>query len=291
MNALTTTRPASGALALLPTNMRDAMEIATMMAKAGFFPKELQTPGSCLFVVEQAMRWNMSPYSVACEMSFPQGKPMFSGKLVAAAIQSSGAIQGRLHYAYSGQGADRAVTVSATLRGETEPVSVDVRLADAKTNNQHWTKSPDQMLAYHGARVWARRYAPEVMLGVYTPEEFDEAPTARPLPPARGPQIDAAADIAPPAAKPWDGMAWPICDRRGACVDLGDPDTWAEEIQRRVAHIQGLQTLEDAAKKKAIRQIADANREAWDALAGRGYEAAVQDVEALFVAALGEGAP
>jgi hypothetical protein len=200
MNAITTTRPGTGALALLPTNMRDAMEMASMMAKAGFFPKELNNPGACLFVVEQAMRWNMSPYAVATEMSFPQGKPMFSGKLVAAAVQSSGTIQGRMHYAYSGSGADRAVTVSATLRGEAEPVSVDVRLADAKTSNQHWTKSPDQMLAYHGARVWARRYAPEVMLGVYAPEEFDDAPQAAPMPAASGPTIQGRAEPAPPAA-------------------------------------------------------------------------------------------
>jgi hypothetical protein len=199
MNALTAmNRPGAGALALLPTNMRDAMEMASMMAKAGFFPKELNNPGSCLFVVEQAMRWNMSPYAVATEMSFPQGKPMFSGKLVAAAVQSSGTIQGRLHYHYTGIGADRAVTVSATLRGESEPVSVDVRLADAKTSNQHWQKSPDQMLAYHGARVWARRYAPEVMLGVYSPEEFEDAPAAAPMPPASGPTIQGRAEPAPP---------------------------------------------------------------------------------------------
>lgn len=196
MNAVTPHRPGAGALALLPTSMRDAMEMATMMAKAGFFPKELNNPGACLFVVEQAMRWNMSPYAVATEMSFPQGKPMFSGKLVAAAVQSSGTIQGRMHYAYSGTGQDRAVTVSATLRGEAEPVSVDVRLADAKTSNQHWAKSPDQMLAYHGARVWARRYAPEVMLGVYAPEEFDDAPQAAPLPPASGPTIQGKAERA-----------------------------------------------------------------------------------------------
>ena len=189
MTALTT-RPGAGALALLPQNQRDAMDLAAMMAKAGFFPKELQSPGACLFVVEQAMRWNMSPYAVATEMSFPQGKPMFSGKLVAAAVQSSGAINGRLHYTYSGEGEARAVTVSGTLRGEDAPVSVDVRLRDARTNNQHWTKSPDQMLAYHGARVWARRYCPEVMLGVYAPEEMDEAPAPPPMPPARGPVVD-----------------------------------------------------------------------------------------------------
>jgi hypothetical protein len=35
-------------------------------------------------------------------------------------------------------------------------------------------------LAYFGARVWARRHAPELMLGVYSPEEFDEPPPLSP---------------------------------------------------------------------------------------------------------------
>ncbi len=59
------------------------------------------------------------------------------------------------------------------MRGEEKPREVEVSLASARTDNEHWRKSPDQMLTYHGARVWARRHAPEVMLGVYSPEEFD----------------------------------------------------------------------------------------------------------------------
>ena len=247
--SVTTTRPGAGALALLPTNMRDAMEIASMMAKAGFFPKELQSPGACLFVVEQAMRWNMSPYAVATEISFPQGKPMFSGKLVAAAIQSSGAIAGRLHYTYSGDGDARAVTVTGTLRGEAEPLSVDVRLRDARTSNQHWAKSPDQMLAYHGARVWARRYCPEVMMGVYAPEEMDEVAPAAPLPPARGPVMDAEPEAPRPpmASGPTITEGWPVLTPAGAVVTV-KPGAWGSAVQK------ALGLLKDAA---AVRRWRD----------------------------------
>ena len=239
-----TTRPGNGALALLPQNQRDAMELASMMCKAGFFPKELQSPGACLFVVEQAMRWNMSPYAVATEISFPQGKPMFSGKLVAAAIQSSGAISGRLHYAYAGDGDGRTVTVSGTLRGETEAVSVDVRLKDARTNNQHWAKSPDQMLAYHGARVWARRYCPEVMLGVYAPEEMDDAPPAVPLPPARGPVMDAEPEALRPvmASGPTVAEGWPVLTPAGAIVTV-KPAAWGAAVQKALGMLENAEAV------------------------------------------------
>lgn len=198
MNAIATT----SAVALIPRNMIEALDLAMCMAKAGFLAKELQTQGGALFVIEQSMRWNMSPFAVAMETSFIQGKPMFSGKIVAAAIVSSGAIAGRLHYDYDGEGDARRITVSGTLRGETEPRSVTVAVKDARTNNRVWLTQPDQQLAYHGARVWARRHAPEVMLGVYAPEEMQDAD---PPEPRHAPNLDAAPTLR--AALPAEPLA------------------------------------------------------------------------------------
>lgn len=188
--SLTTTTQGTG---LVPQSMDQAVRLAEMMAQGRLVPNHLQkSPGDCLMVIEQAMRWGMSPFAVAQSTSVIQGKLMFEGKLVAAALHSSGALSSRLNYEYSGEGDKRAVRVSAVLAGETEPRHVDVRLADAKTTNGMWTKQPDQQLAYHGARVWARRYAPEVMLGVYAPEEMEPAPVVH-----SGPTIEAR--VEPPA--------------------------------------------------------------------------------------------
>lgn len=171
-------QPATG-FSLVPRDMREAMDLANMMSKGKLVPAALQSsPADCLLVIEQATRWGMSPFAVAQEVSVIQGKLMHSGKIVAAAVHGSGVLAGRLTYDFTGENGNRAVIVRGTLRGDAEPSAVTVRLADAKTTNQHWAKSPDQMLAYHGARVWARRYVPEVMLGVYSPEEFD-APEPR----------------------------------------------------------------------------------------------------------------
>ena len=182
MNAVVPHATPAASGALVPRNMADAMALAEMMAKAGFLARELQNPGGALFVIEQSMRWNMSPFSVAMETSFIQGKPMFSGKVVAAAVTSSGAIAGRLSYDYTGTGDERTVTVSGTLRGEAAPRSVAVKVKDARTANKVWITQTDQQLAYHGSRVWARRYTPEVMLGVYAPEEFEAEAEPRDVP-------------------------------------------------------------------------------------------------------------
>lgn len=192
MNALTPIAPNGGGL--VPQNMNDAMRLAEMMARGKLVPSHLQSsPGDCLMVIEQATRWGMSPFAVAQSTSVIQGKLMFEGKLVAAALHTSGALATRLRYDYSGEGDARQITVSATLAGEPEPRSVVVRLKDAKTSNRMWQVQSDQQLAYHGARVWARRYAPEVMLGVYSPEEMEQP---RREPPHAGPTIEARAEPA-----------------------------------------------------------------------------------------------
>ena len=189
-NALTTMNQS----ALVPTDMRSAMDLATMMAKGNLVPQHLQgQPGNCLLVIEQSMRWGMSPFAVAQETSVIQGKIMNSGKLVAAAVNASGVLASRLRETFSGEGNDRTITLSGVLRGETEPRTITVRMGDAKTSNQMWTKQPDQQLVYFATRAWARRHVPEVMLGVYSPEEFDEP---RPTP-HHGPTIEARAEPVP----------------------------------------------------------------------------------------------
>lgn len=178
MNALTKaggTQPSggTGGGTLIPQNMDQAVRLAEMMARGKMLPQHLQnSPGDCLMVVEQAMRWQMSPFAVAQCTSSIKGKLMFEGKLVAAAIEASGAITGLIDYQFSGTGQDRKVVVSATRTGEATPKTVEVALKDAATDNGVWKKQPDQQLAYHGARVWGRRWTPGVMLGIYSREEF-----------------------------------------------------------------------------------------------------------------------
>lgn len=169
---------------LVPANMTEAMKLADMMATARLVPVGLQkSPADCLMVIQQAIRWDMDPFAVAQECSVIQGKLMHSGKLVAAVVNARGNLIERLSYKYDGVGDARTITVTGRLQGEASARTVSVRLGEAKTNNKVWQTQPDQQLAYHGARVWARRHTPELMLGVYSPEEFD-VPKREPPKPA-----------------------------------------------------------------------------------------------------------
>jgi len=54
---------------------------------------------------------------------------------------------------------------------------VKVSVGQAKNDNQMWKKDPEQKLAYTGATKWARRWCPEILLGILIDD--DEHPSMR----------------------------------------------------------------------------------------------------------------
>lgn len=169
----------------------------------------------CAAVIMQAMQWQMNPFAVAQKTHVVNGALGYEGQLVNAAIVSSGVTQDRFNYEWFGAwekviGKTRVVTVpekgkkgekdykkayqfhtpdydlnaeiglgiriSATLRGETQPRVLELLLVQASVRNSPlWATDPKQQLAYLAVKRWARLYAPDVILGVYTPDELDES--------------------------------------------------------------------------------------------------------------------
>jgi hypothetical protein len=163
-----------GSSGIVPQGMDDAIRLAKAMSTIPELPKHLHdSVGTCLMVVDQAMRWRMSPFAVAQHSFNIGGKMGYEGKIMAAAVESTGAIVGGFDYKWAGAGDDRTITVSATRAGESEPRTMTIRLGDVKTTNEMWKKQPDQQLVYSGCRNWARRWTPAALLGAYAPEEFE----------------------------------------------------------------------------------------------------------------------
>jgi hypothetical protein len=162
---------------LIPRNITEAMELAKFISGAMLVPDHLRgKPADCLLIVEQAARWGMSPLAVAQGTSIVHGKLCYEGKVVAAALESLNAIDGRLEYDFSGAAEARSITVSGKPRGGSKVQSITGTVAGWKTTGGNWQKDPDSMLVYRGTRQWARLYTPGALLGVYTPDEFEEAP-------------------------------------------------------------------------------------------------------------------
>jgi hypothetical protein len=175
----------------------------------------------CMAIVTQAMAWNMNPFLVAQKTHLVNGTLGYEAQLVMAVINGSPLLARRLDFEWHGnwigvngkddRSAERFVRAFATLRGESTPREIIVSMAQVGTvrNSPLWGADPRQQLAYLAAKRWARLYASDVVLGVYTPDELAEGAAqgigeyvAAPPPPApAGPQRRSAKkDEAAPAA-------------------------------------------------------------------------------------------
>ncbi|HEJ7039330.1 TPA: recombinase RecT [Serratia liquefaciens] len=186
-----------------PSGLRQLQQFAEVMAQSvQTLPKHLAgKPADCMAVAMQAAQWGMNPFAVAQKTHLVNGTLGYEAQLVNAVVTSSRAVQGRFKYEYGGDWdaymlhpdkqheAGLFIRVGAVIRGETEITwGEPVYLAPITTRNSPlWKTAPKQQIAYLAVKYWARLYCPEVILGVYSPDEFDE-----PLP-----RVER--DVSPPA--------------------------------------------------------------------------------------------
>ena len=134
----------------------------------------------------QAAQWGMNPFAVAQKTHVVNGTLGYEAQLVNAVVSSSNLLATRLNYKWDGdwskvsgktdKSPSLTVTVWATLKGESEPRTLTISMAQAGVRNSPlWEQDPRQQLAYLCVKRWARLHAPDVLLGVYTPDELQEA--------------------------------------------------------------------------------------------------------------------
>lgn len=211
----------------------EVMRVAEMMSKGvSTVPKHLQNnPSDCAAVVLQAMQWKMFPFAVAQKTHVVNGVLGYEAQLISAVLNSCAPIKGRLEYEWFGPWenvvgkfkvcknsdgkeyrvadyslADEAglgVRVSATIVGEDKPRVLELLLAQARTRNSTmWADDPKQQLAYLATKKWSRLHCPDVIMGVYSPDELEEV-----APIVVNPEADDSPKAKPqpaetPAAKP-----------------------------------------------------------------------------------------
>ena len=215
---------------LSPNSFEAAMKIVALMQKCGTMPAHIKNEGDAFRVVVQSAKWGMDPFAVAECTSLVHGRMCYEGKLVAAVLQQMNAIDGYLDFEFSGSGQDMAVVVSGRRTGETKLLTCEGSVKSWRTHqfgkNQdgsqgretanNWDKNPKDQLIYKGTRQWARLWCPGAMVGIYTPDEFDDdgrvlkdasaSATVVADPPAAGRKRRAAAEEKQPAAQEGDAL-------------------------------------------------------------------------------------
>lgn len=262
--ATTTTEQAMSvstqAMVFDPAVIEGMYRMAEMMAAARVtIPKHLTgSPGDCLAVVMQAAQFKMNPFAVAQATHIINGTLGYEAKLVSAVISSSSLLKTRIAYDYEGDWAkssgkadkddSRAVTVYATIRGETEPRRLRVSMAQVGDvrNSPLWVTDPRQQLAYLATKRWARLHAPDVMLGVYTVDELQDIEPERVMG-----QAHIIPDPAPSASRTNDVKAKLAAKR-------GKPAPDVHEVMSAIASAETLEALE--ATKALIKGLTGEDR-------------------------------
>lgn len=193
------------------TKMAALYRLAEIMSKGvATVPQHLRNNvGDCMAVVMAAQRWGMDPFVVAQKTHSVNGQLGYEGQLVGAVVNTSSALKGRLNFRWFGSwekivgkfkwvesktqkdkhgnpsryavpawdsNKDEeglGVTCWGTLVGEDQPRELDILMLQARTRNSTlWAEDPKQQIAYLAEKRWARLHLPEVLLGVYTPDEL-----------------------------------------------------------------------------------------------------------------------
>lgn len=187
---------------------------AKMAKARGTVPAHIAgNEGDCMAIVMQSMQWGMNPFAVAQKTFSIKGVLGYEAQLINAVITARAPIKERLQFEWIGTPeqwdkvignfeektstkkqdehgnaakyrvpkwniADErplGVKVWATLRGEDNPRELTIMLSQARTRNSTlWVDDPKQQLAYLAVKRWARLYCPDVILGVYSPDELLE---------------------------------------------------------------------------------------------------------------------
>ncbi len=106
----------------------------------------------------------------------------YEAQLVVAVLKNSGAVKGRPHYEYRGDGQALECRAGFVPAGEEAVVWTEwLSIGGITTKNSPlWKVNPKQQFGYLQARNWARLYAPDALLGVYTEDELQVIPAKQP---------------------------------------------------------------------------------------------------------------
>jgi hypothetical protein len=176
---------------VMPKSFGQVVEFAQMMCKGGVaVPKHLRDqPGACLRIIQQAMAWEMDPWGVASKSYAVNEVLAYEGQLIIAVIKKWAPVKEKVwRPIYEGEGADRKCTITVHHAESGEEITYKSPIigknlgTEVKApgpayvgiwpkNSPLWVSEPDQQLYYYSMRAMARRYFPEILLGVYDRDE------------------------------------------------------------------------------------------------------------------------
>ena len=163
-------------------NFETAQRMAKALTASSLVPKEYQGASgiaNTLIAMELANRIGASPLMVMQNLDIIHGRPAWRASFLIATVNASGRF-GPLRWMFVGEPDTdkwgcRAIAIDRESGELCEGTLITIGMAKKEgwfqKNGSKWATMPEQMLRYRSAAFWARTYAPELSLGMYTADE------------------------------------------------------------------------------------------------------------------------
>jgi hypothetical protein len=193
----------SAAKAFEPGSFAEGMQVARALVESRLFPT-IKTPEAAFAIIATGRELGLSMMQSLRGLHVIEGKPTLSADAMAGLVKSRRDV---CAYFRMVESSDRIATYETLRAGEPSPTRMSFSWEDAQragaTGKDNWKKYPAAMLRARCITALARAVYPDLLMGVYEPEELSrgavqgnyevvtELPTTTPEPPKSEPRLSA----------------------------------------------------------------------------------------------------
>lgn len=193
--SLATTDARTDKAAFEPATLAEALHVSQVLVASRLLPRSIQTPEAAFAVIATGRELGLSAMQALRAIHIVEGKPTLSADLMVALVKRSPECA---FFRLVESTAERA-TYETQRRGEPSPTRLSWTIEEARASGaatkDNWRKYPAAMLRARASSGLARAVYPDLVLGVYDPDELD----VRDVTPA-APVTVTVEPVAPPPA-------------------------------------------------------------------------------------------
>lgn len=155
------------------TTLQQDLSLSATLIKSGLLPSNIKTPEAALVIIMTGRELGLLPLQALRSISVVEGKPTLSADLLLALAYKSGHCTG---YDILELTEEKCV-VQISRNGQVKaPYSYTIEEARKAglANRPNWTRHTKAMLRARATAAACRAYFPDVVLGLYTPDELED---------------------------------------------------------------------------------------------------------------------
>lgn len=184
---------------IVPQSLGELKELASHLAQARTLPEALQkSPSDIMALVMAGSELGLAPMQSLRALVLIKGKPTLSADAMGALVKSRRDVCQFLMLRHSDS---TKATYEAKRVSDPAPTTLTFSIEDAKqaglVGNDNWRKFPAAMLRARALSAICRAVFPDLLLGVYDPEELEPA-APQPVPS----QVQVVDSVASPLPSP-----------------------------------------------------------------------------------------